>query len=160
MTTRLRRLYGAGGVHLLVMLACLALAACAITRLGVDALWNPDPWWQSIAVWFLGAVIAHDLVLFPVYALLDRIAVGSLRERRRPPGAPGVSAVNFVRVPCLAVGLLLLLFFPGIIEQGSGAYQRATGQTQEPFLQRWLLLSAGIFAFSGLLYAVKRWIRP
>jgi len=43
-------------------------------------------WWQSILVWFLGAVVLHDLVLFPLYALADRAhtaGVHGLRRRRR-----------------------------------------------------------------------------
>jgi len=50
--------------------------------LGPQALWNPFVWWQSIAVWFLAAIIAHDLVLFPLYALADRSFTGALAAVR------------------------------------------------------------------------------
>ena len=56
---------------------------------------------------------------------------------------------------CSAVALLFLIFFPGILQQGAATYADATGQTQDPFLERWLLLSAGIFTFSAVAYAVR-----
>src|SRR5699024_5626173 len=48
-----------------------------------------------------------------------------------------------------------LMFFPGIVEQGAGTYDAATGQTQDPFLTRWLLITAVLFGVSGLVYAVR-----
>ena len=152
--SRFRNLYGAGPAHLLLVLSSAALAAYAISLLGVSTLWDPAVWWQSILVWFVGAVVAHDLLLFPAYALADRLLQRGPGRRNRGTRAsrPSVSSLNYVRVPLLAVGLLFLLFFPGIIAQGADSYQRATGQTQEPFLQRWLLLSAGIFAISALAH--------
>jgi hypothetical protein len=62
------RLYGERLVHLLVVLAALALSAYAISVVGLRNLFNPTVWWQSIAVWFAVAVIGHDLILFPLYA--------------------------------------------------------------------------------------------
>jgi hypothetical protein len=44
---------------------------------------------------------------------------------------------------------------PGIIEQGGATYQAATGQTQQPFLGRWLLLTAAMFALSALVYVAR-----
>ena len=63
--------------------------------------------------------------------------------------------LNYIRVPALGAGLTLLLFLPGIIEQGAPTYAAATGQTQEPFLGRWLLLTAAMFAISARLYAIR-----
>jgi hypothetical protein len=145
---RLGTAYGAGPAHLLVMVGVLALAGYAVLELGLSELLDPDSWWQSIAVWFVGAAVAHDLVLFPIYALGDRVAT---RTRKHPP----VRAVNHVRVPVLAAGLTFLVFFPGIIGQGSDAHLRASGLTQEPYLGRWLLLCAAFFAASAFVYAVR-----
>ncbi len=79
--TVFRRLYGDHVLHLLVLLAALALGAYTISVLGgVDQLFNPRVWWQSIAVWFAVAVIGHDLILFPLYALAERL----LPKARRP----------------------------------------------------------------------------
>lgn len=147
---RLKGFYGSGPWHVLAMLIAIALAAYTLSVLGVSTLWDGDVWWQTILVWFLGAVIIHDLVLFPVYAVADRLLQRGLRSAR-----PRVPAVNYFRVPVLASGLLLLLFFPGIIQQGESSYLRATGQTQEPFLERWLLLTGTFFGASALLYGAR-----
>jgi hypothetical protein len=154
---RFTAFYGSNPLHLLGTIAAFALAGYAVSVLGPPALWNPKVWWQSIAVWFLAAVIAHDLVLFPLYALADRSLTGALsavRGRRRGP-APRVSPLNYLRVPTLAAGLSLLLFFPGIIGQGQSTYFAATGQNQQPFFGRWLLLVAVLYGLSALAYAVR-----
>jgi hypothetical protein len=155
--TRLKDLYGARALHGLVVLSALALAGYTVSVLGFSALWDPDVWWQSIVVWFLGAVVIHDLLLFPLYALGDRaLRRGAGRPRASTDEATRVPALNYFRVPVLASGLLLLLFFPGVIEQGASSYVRATGQTQEPFLERWLLITGLLFLASGVLYVLRR----
>ncbi|BBX18820.1 hypothetical protein CRI77_01555 [Mycolicibacterium duvalii] len=148
---RFRRLYGSGPLHLLTLIAGFALCGYVVATIGFAALWNPNTWWQSIVVWFAAAILLHDLVLFPLYALADRILLAA--QRLRP--APRVPALNFVRVPALGAGLTLLIFLPGIIEQGAPAYLAATGQTQQPFLGRWLLLVAAMFAVSAAVYVVR-----
>ena len=153
---RFRSLYGASSLHLLVMLTALSFATYVVVELGFDELWDPDAWWQSILVWFVGAVLLHDLLLFPLYALADRLLGVMTRRRRSVDRAVGVPVVNHVRVPVLAVALLFLLFFPGILQQGASSYANATGQTQEPFLERWLILSAVIFGLSAVTYGIRR----
>lgn len=149
-TPRLTRFYGAHAGHLVLMLAAFAAAVAVLLTMGPAALWNPASWWQSIAVWFVVAVIAHDLIAFPVYALADRLAVAVDRRPRRRP-----AAVNHVRLPAMAAALTFVLFLPGIISQGGPAYQAATGQTQEPFAARWLWLTLAFFAVSGIAYVVR-----
>ena len=56
--TRVRTYYGANPLHLLALLGCFALAGCAALRT------LSEPTWPVILLWFLGAVIGHDLVLF------------------------------------------------------------------------------------------------
>lgn len=153
MLSRFRKFYGAHPLHLLALLASFALVGYVISVLGPAGLWNTDVWWQSILVWFVGAVVLHDLVLFPLYALADRSLARLVHRGRR--GASRVPVVNYVRIPVLASGLLLLVFFPGIIAQGTDTYRAATGQTQDPFLGRWLLAVGVIFALSALAYAVR-----
>ena len=154
---RFSAFYGSNPLHLLGTIAAWALAGYVVAVLGPQALWNPKVWWQSIGVWFLAAVVAHDLVLFPLYALADRSFTGAfaaVRGRWTGP-SPQVSPLNYLRVPTLAAGLSLLLFFPGIIEQGQASYIAATGQDQQPFLGRWLLLVAAVYGFSALAYAAR-----
>jgi hypothetical protein len=137
--TAIRRGYGAHPLHAVAVLGCLALAGYA--ALGTVS----NPAWGWMAVWFAASVIGHDLLLFPGYAAADRVLVGAF-------GA----GVNYVRIPLLGCALTFALFFPGIIRQGAPAYRAATGLDQEPYLARWLLLCAVMFAVSGLVLVAKR----
>ncbi|HEU0101868.1 MAG TPA: hypothetical protein VFR07_06055 [Mycobacteriales bacterium] len=141
----MKRLYGAGPLHLLALLACFALAGAAAQRVG------QDPLRLRYAVWFIGAALAHDLLLFPLYALLDR-SLGSLVRRRR---VPDLGSVNYVRVPALLSGLLLLVFAPVILQRSEGAYGAASGLDQDPYLGRWLAVSGVLFLASAVLYALR-----
>jgi hypothetical protein len=146
---RCRNFYGSNPAHLLLMLTAFALGGYVIATVTPTALWNPHVWWKSIAVWFAGAIILHDFVLFPLYATADRVLTARVDGR----GSPSVR--NYLRIPALVSGLTLLVFWPGIVRQGAQTYIAATGQTQEPFLARWLLLNAVTFGLSAMLYAVR-----
>lgn len=151
-----QKIYGARPRHLLVLTGSFLLAGYALLVLGPDKVFDSDVWWQSIVVWFLGAALFLDFVLLPLCAAADRALRGTLRGERtiQRPG-PRVPIVNYIRVPVLASGLLLLLFFPGIIEQGKGSHLAATGHTQEPFLGRWLWLTVLFCCLSILAYAIR-----
>ena len=152
--TRFRAVYGSHPLHLLTLIAGFALFGYVLATIKPATLWNPNTWWQSVIVWFAAVIIAHDLLLFPVYSFVDRILLAG--SRIRPPRSEtSVPVLNYVRVPALGAGLTLLMFLPGIIEQGAPTYAAATGQTQEPFLGRWLLLTAALFATSAGLYATR-----
>jgi hypothetical protein len=140
-----RRRYGASPLHLLALLACFALAGAVALRVA------DDPLRLRYLAWFVGAVVAHDLLLFPLYALLDRSA-GALVRRRRP-AAPG--SVNYVRAPALLSGLLLLVFLPLVLQRSEPAYGVASGLDQDVYLGRWLALSGALFLGSALLYALR-----
>src|SRR5271163_696966 len=159
------RLYGDRLFHLVVVLAALALGAYTISVLGVRNLFNPTVWWQSIAVWFVVAVIGHDLILFPLYSLADRLLSA---PRRAPVGhrlavatnpSTRIPLTNYLRIPTLAAALLLMMFLPGIIEQGAPTYRAATGLTQTPYLSRWLLLTAAFYDASTVCYAIRTQLR-
>ncbi|HME49282.1 hypothetical protein, partial [Mycobacterium sp.] len=156
----LARLYGDHLFHLVVVMAALALGAYTVSVLGVRNLFNPSVWWQSIAVWFAVAVIGHDLILFPLYALADRLlcrvtSPPTRRDGARPRSTRRVPPTNYLRMPTLAAALLLVMFLPGIIQQGAPTYHAATGLTQAPYLSRWLLLTAAFYLISALCYAVN-----
>jgi hypothetical protein len=127
--------------RLLVLLACFALAGYAGSFL------LGDPALFRVLAWFVGAAVVHDLVLFPLYALGDRVL-----ERLPRPRVP---LVNHVRVPLLGAGLTFLVFLPGIIRQGEATHFAATGLDQAPYLGRWLGLVAAMLALSALVYAVR-----
>ncbi|MEU9825368.1 hypothetical protein [Micromonospora chersina] len=139
-----RRAYGAATWHLLLLAGCFAVTGWIALRLAGEASAG------RMLLWFLGAVIAHDLVLFPVYASLDRV----LRRALRRGGV--ASPLNHVRVPALGAGLLFLVYLPGILGLGDGTYLAATGLAPRTMLGRWLAVSAALFAGSALLYVVRR----
>lgn len=144
-----RRVYGSHPLHLLTLLAGFALFGYVLVTMKPVTLWNPNVWWQSIAVWFAAAIVAHDLVLFPIYALADRMLVAARRPAAKMP------VLNYIRVPALGAALTLVVFLPGIIEQGAPTFRAATGLTQEVFLGRWLLLTAAMFTISAVIYAIR-----
>jgi len=154
---RVKGHYGAHPLHLLTLLACFAFVGYVISVMGPKQLWNSRVWWQSILVWFLGAIVLNDLVLFPFYALADRSLHAGWRAvtGHLPDRKPRVPIINYLRIPALGSGLLFAMFFPGIIEQGAPAYLRATGLTQAPFLDRWLLITAVLFGSSAVAYAAR-----
>lgn len=149
--SRFSRFHGSHPAHLLLVTAGFVVVAAVIATMTPAALWNPRSWWQSIAVWFVVAIIAHDLIAFPVYALADRISHRTTCARSASP----IRLINYVRLPSMAAALTFLIFLPGIIEQGGSAYQAATGQTQEPFLARWLWLTAAFYMAAALTYGVR-----
>lgn len=149
MLRRLRDWYGAGPLHLLALLTSFAVAGYAAVELVPQ-----EP--RKVVVWFAGAVIGHDLVLFPLYALADRSMTDVAHHRRRD-SEPRRLAVNHIRFPVVLSGLLLLVWFPLIFRLSKG-YESATGQTTAPYLNRWLGVTAVIFLTSAIVYAVRlRW---
>lgn len=143
---RLRRAYGAPLWHLALLVGCFAVAGWVGLRLA------GEPTAGRMLLWFVGAAVAHDLVLFPAYAAVDRALRGATRTRRSGP-----AALNYLRVPALAGALLFLVYLPGILRQGRATYLAATGQDQQPFLGRWLVAVAVLFAASGVVYLVRWW---
>ncbi|WP_433281890.1 hypothetical protein [Micromonospora sp. CA-244673] len=140
----LRRAYGAAPWHPLLLAGCFAVTGWIALRLAGEASAG------RMLLWFLGAVIAHDLVLFPVYASLDRVARRALARGGIP------SPLNHVRVPALGAGLLFLVYLPGILGLGDGTYASATGLAPRVMLGRWLVVSGVLFAVSALIYAARR----
>jgi len=135
----MRARYGASPLHLLAHLAALALTAWAL----LQALELGGA--ERIVLWLAGAVVLHDLVLWPAYSSLDRLA-----RWGRPAGW-----ANYVRVPVGVSGLLLLVFFPVMCGKGEAAYTRVSGATWEGYTARWLLVSAALFVVAGGLYLVR-----
>jgi hypothetical protein len=147
-----RRVYGSHPLHLLTLVAGFALFGYVLATIKPVTLWNPNTWWQSIAVWFAAAIVAHDLLLFPIYALADRLFVATSRERQPPSRVP---VLNYIRIPALGAGLSFLVFLPSIIEQGAPTFRAATGLTQDHFLGRWLLLTAAMFITSAIVFGIR-----
>jgi hypothetical protein len=134
----------------LLLLASFAVTAYAGVRLLDDGRV------LAIVLWFVGAALLHDLVLLPLYSVADR----ALRTttRRRHEAADPVPAVNYVRVPAFLSGVLLLVWYP-LIFGTSENYRRYSTLDPGVFWGRWLLLTAGLFAASAAVFAVRTLLR-
>ena len=132
--TRFTAFYGSNPLHLLAIIASFALAGYVVLVMGAPALWNREVWWQSILVWFLAAVIGHDLVLFPLYALADRSLTAALAAMRgrRVASPPRVSPLNYLRVPAIGTGLSFLLFSPESSSRENSPTSRPPGKLSNP----------------------------
>ena len=144
---RFRYEYGAGPLHAIGLAASFALTGYAVLRIAG----GPSP--LSVLLWFVAAIIAHDLVLFPLYSLVDRVSSRLARPARFPAA---VSALNHVRVPALLSGLMLLVWFPLVLGLSDPTFRSNTGLSTDGYFARWLLLTGILFAVSGLLYALRR----
>lgn len=148
-----RRLYGSNPLHLLVMIACFAIAGYAASRLRLE-----DDDVTGILVWLGGAVIGHDLILFPLYAIADRSVMTVFR--RRPPSLPAVPWINYLRVPAVFSGILLLIWFPLIFRLPKQFTADHTTLPLSPYLGRWLAVTGALFLLSALAYAFRLAFRP
>ena len=137
-----RRLYGAAWWHLAALLGCFALTGYAVSRL-LDDL----PVLLRIAVWFVGAAVVWDLLLGPALALGDRALRAALGRARVP-------VLNYVRVPALLSLLLLLVWLPLIAQRSEQVYRFKSGLTQDPYLERWLAVTAVLWAVSAAAYGL------
>lgn len=145
--TWLRRHYGAGPLHLLGLLAAFALAGYVASRVaGV-------PQAERVAIWFAAGIVAHDLVLWPLYTLVDRAAVrAARRDLQRLPRVPWL---NHLRAPVVLSAVWLISSFPLVLRLTPRTYRSATGLTPDVYLGRWLALTGLTFAVSAVLYALR-----
>jgi hypothetical protein len=151
-----RRHYGASPLHLLAHLVGFAIVAFALDRIfsGGDV--------KELLLWYLGFVLAHDLVFVPAYTGVDRLFRATTARLPLPTRA-GLPVINHVRAPVLISALLLIIYFPLISGRANGWYVELTGHNLTHYLRNWLLITAVLFLGSGLIYAarvVRAWARP
>jgi hypothetical protein len=137
--------YGAGPLNLLAMIACFALAGYAAAELLPNNA-------IGIPVWFIGAVIGHDLLLMPLYTLADRSATAVLRHRRPAPAT--VPWINYLRVPAALSGMLLLIWFP-LIFRLPRRFPDTTTLSLNPYLWHWLGVTGALFLLSAVALALR-----
>jgi hypothetical protein len=142
---RFLRWYGAGPLHLLTMLGCFALAGYAAAELLPNNA-------IGIPVWFVGAVIGHDLILMPMYTVADRSATAVFRHRR--PQLPAVPWINYLRIPTALSGMLLLIWFP-LIFRLPRRFTATTTLSLDPYLWHWLAVTGALFLLSAAALAVR-----
>ena len=138
----MRARYGASPLHLALHVAVFAAFAWVALQVA-DAREA-----QNIVLWFAAAIVLHDLVLLPFYSAIDR---AGRRGLARGSGA----AVNHVRIPAALSALLLGLFFPPILGRNDASFARVAGVEPSGYLERWLLVTAALFAASAVLYVVR-----
>ena len=138
--------YGSGPLNLLTMVACFALAGYAAAELLPNNA-------IGIPVWFIGAVIGHDLLLMPLYTLADRSATAVLRHRRQ--GAPATLPwINYLRIPAALSGILLLIWFP-LIFRLPRRFPDTTTLSLDPYLWHWLGITGALFLLSAAALALR-----
>jgi hypothetical protein len=145
-----RRHYGAGPIHLAGLAACFAVAAYALAKV------LHEDGWKKILVLFALCIVLHDLVFWPVYGLADRIAL-RIQDRTRHRRPALVPWINYVRVPTVISGLLLVMFFPLILRLSNSEYQAAVGLDENIYIFNWLAVTAVLYAGSAAAYLVRVW---
>jgi peroxiredoxin len=143
--SRLLRWYGASPLHLLTMIGSFALAGYAAAELLPV---NP----VGILVWLVAAVIGHDLLLMPLYTLADRSVLAVFRHR--PLTLPAGPWINYLRVPVVLSGLLLLIWFPLILRL-PGRFPASTTLPLNPYLWHWLAVTGALFLLSATTLALR-----
>jgi hypothetical protein len=134
-------------VQLLALLAGFAVASYAAIRLLAG---NP----LGIGAWFVGSAVVHDLALFPLYAGLDAVLVMLLRRRPAWACVGGVRWLNYLRVPAVVSGLLLLVWSPLILRLPT-EFHAASGLSQQPFLPHWVVVTVVLFGISAVILAAR-----
>ncbi len=131
------------------MIASLAIAGYAFLQI-VD---RPNA--LNTMLWFGGAIVAHDLLAFPIYSAFGVLAgrATGASGAARPPSR--VAALNHVRVPLLLSAFAFVAWFPLILGLSEEKYTEKTGLTESVFLGRWLLLTAALTVGSGMIYAIR-----
>jgi peroxiredoxin len=143
--SRLLRWYGASPLHLLAMIGSFALAGYAAAEL---LRHNP----VGILVWFVAAVIGHDLLLMPLYTLADRSVTAVFRHR--PLNLPTGPWINYLRVPAVLSGVLLLIWFPLIFRLPT-RFPASTTLPLDPYLWHWLAVTGALFLLSATAMALR-----
>jgi len=161
-----RRHYGASPLHLVAFIVSIAVTGIAVKG------WLDEPAIsiRYILIWFVGAIIAHDMVVLPLYTAFDRLALAISRrghgrhaehgppEHDPPehgaaePASARSSGWVYVRVPLILSVMLLLVFGAEILREGNATFRVASGHTQDVYLSRYLIVVGALFLLSGLAY--------
>jgi hypothetical protein len=100
----------------------------------------------GVATWLVAAVVVHDLLVLPLYSSADRAALRIV----------GRAWINYVRIPAALSLLLLVVFWGTVAGSGEAVYRTVSGRSYEGYVLRWLLVTAALFAGSGIIYLARR----
>ena len=151
---RFRAVYGSHPLHLLTLIAGFALFGYVLATIGRrDAVesehvvavdrWSGSRRRSSPTIW-----CCSRCTRWPTGSWSQAVDCGRVAERR-------FRCSTTCGSPRSAPALTLLVFLPGIIQQGGADVHRRDRPDQEPFLGRWLLLTAAMFAVSAVVYGVR-----
>ena len=142
-----KRLYGESPLHLLAQLVAFAIAIYAFKQI-IDVRSTDN---TSLAIWFIAGALLHDLIFVPIYLSLDLVMRLGIQDH----ALRHLRVVNHVRVPVVISGVLLLTTFSLILSKNDATFVRTAGVQPPDYLGRWLLITAGLFLLSGVIYAVR-----
>jgi len=148
MRERFRYEYGAQPLHLIAVVTSLLLCGYALLRI------TEIPGGGRVLIWLVAAALLHDLVALPLYSGLFRLTHGAAAQAISDRPAM-LTALNHVRVPAGLSLLLLVVYAPLILRFDPDRYTATTGLSVDGYLGRWLLISAGLFLVSGIVYAIR-----
>jgi hypothetical protein len=143
-----RRCYGANPLHLVSHLLALAIVAFALERIVIGG------GVAKLLLWYIGLVVAHDLIFVPLYTGVDRVVRGAL-PRRWSGRRLGIPVINYVRAPLMISGLLLIVYGPLISGRSDPNYFALTGHHLGPYLRNWLLVTGALFFWSAAIYLLR-----
>jgi len=146
LTEPIKPRYDAGALHLVGHLATFAVAVYALAQIihRGHAV--------NFVAWFAGAAVLHDIVVLPLYSLVDRLVGHRVHRAGRRCAVP---LINHLRAPALISGLLLLIYFPLILGTDQRSYLGASGHHPEGYARNWALITATLFAASAIGYALR-----
>ena len=108
----------------------------------------------GILLWLGGAIVLHDFIALPLYSLLLRVSE-EVTDAAVHPRRKALIALNHIRIPAAFSLLLLLISFPLVFQIDEPRYEITVGLDLDRYLGNWLLITAVLFAGSGLLLALK-----
>ncbi len=141
-------LYGARPLRYFASIAALAFAGYAFY-----SYLEPRTTDFKFLLWFVGAIVAHDMIAWPLYTGLNNLAYSA--RRRHDPHEKFVAGLVYLRVPAVISGLVFVIWLPLILDLSEGTYLDVAGKDPDGFLGRWLLLTGLLFLGSGVLFALR-----
>ena len=106
-------------------------------------------------MWFIGAVIGHDLVLMPLYMLADRSVTACSGTGRR--NCRLCRGSTTCASPRRLSGMLLLVWFPLIFRIPAHS-PCTTDLSLNPYLGHWVAVTGVLFLLSAVVFALR--LRP
>jgi hypothetical protein len=143
--------YGSNPAHLILLVIAAVVAGYAVIH------WLQAPTPIRLLVWFAAALIGHDLIAAPLYIGVDKLLIRAVAGA--DPG-PVISrwrraAINHLRFPLFVSVLTFAMWYPLILRRSDAVYFNASGQHEDRYLGNWLIVVAGLFIGSLIIFLVR-----